>query len=56
MVASSLACADGQRHLDALGGQSVEPRDHGEQVRAQTGWGSVFAVSTTSDPCGWRSG
>jgi hypothetical protein len=22
----------GQRHLDALRGQTIEPRDHGEQV------------------------
>ncbi|GAB4911042.1 hypothetical protein MAHJHV47_26140 [Mycobacterium avium subsp. hominissuis] len=25
-----------QRHLDALGGQPVEPRDHGEQVGPQS--------------------
>jgi hypothetical protein len=26
----------GQRHLDALGGQPVEPRDHGEQIGSQS--------------------
>ena len=36
MVASNLACAAGKRHLDALGGQPVEARDHGEQIRAQS--------------------
>lgn len=24
-----------QRHLDALGGEAVEPRDHGEQIGPQ---------------------
>jgi hypothetical protein len=24
-----------QRHLDALGGQPIEPRDHGEQICSQ---------------------
>ena len=27
----------GQRHLDALGGQPVEPRNHGKEVGSQAG-------------------